>query len=46
MIDYTLQLKDKFFNESLTFQKKKAKSIKTSKKTEQKTQSFSQGFSR
>ncbi|SUX26350.1 hypothetical protein [Campylobacter upsaliensis] len=46
MIDYTLQLKDKFFNESLTFQKKKAKSIKTSKKTEQKIQSFSQGFLR
>ena len=48
MIDYTLQLKDKFFNESLTIQKKKEKALKTSKKAPNKstTQEQTQWLSR
>ncbi|EOB3876112.1 VapD [Campylobacter upsaliensis] len=44
MIDYTLQLKDKFFNESLTFQKKKAKALKHLKRQSKKPKVFLKVF--
>ncbi|EOY4239133.1 VapD, partial [Campylobacter upsaliensis] len=45
MIDYTLQLKDKFFNESLTFQKKKKqKALKHLKRQSKKPKVFLKVF--